>query len=62
MSARKSDFAEIMDNLEIIIKMQSDVINKLFLMLLQYTTVEELDNCDVVQDINKIAKLRDFKT
>jgi superfamily II helicase len=62
MSAQKSDLAEIVDNLETIITMQSDVINKLFLMLLQYTTVEELDNCDVVQEINKIAQLRDSKT
>jgi superfamily II helicase len=60
MSAQKSDLAEIVDNLETIITMQSNVINKLFLMLLQYTTVEELDNCDVVQEINKIAQLRDF--
>jgi len=60
MSAQKNDLAEIVDNLEIIITMQSDVINKLFLMLLQYTTVEELDNCDVVQEINKIAQLRNF--
>lgn len=62
MSAQKSDLAEIVDNLETIITMQSNVISKLFLMLLQYTTVEELDNCDVVQEINKIAQLRDFKT
>jgi superfamily II helicase len=60
MSAQKSDLAEIVDNLETIITMQSNVINKLFLMLLQYTTVEELDNCDVVQEINKIAQLRVF--
>ena len=62
MSAQKSDLVEIVDNLETIITMQSNVINKLFLMLLQYTTVEELDNCDVVQEINKIAQLRDSKT
>jgi superfamily II helicase len=60
MSTQKSDLAEIVDNLETIITMQSNVINKLFLMLLQYTTVEELDNCDVVQEINKIAQLRNF--
>jgi hypothetical protein len=60
MSAQKSDLAEIVDNLETIITMQSNVINKIFLMLLQYTTVEELDNCDVVQEINKIAQLRNF--
>jgi superfamily II helicase len=60
MSAQKSDLAEIVENLETIITMQSNVINKLFLMLLQYTTVEELDNCDVVQEINKIAQLRNF--
>lgn len=60
MSAQKSDLVEIVDNLETIITMQSNVINKLFLMLLQYTTVEELDNCDVVQEINKIAQLRKF--
>lgn len=41
-----------------IIRMQSKVISKLFLQLMQYTSAEELDHCGIVAEINEIAKLR----
>lgn len=50
--------AEITDQQNTIIKMQSDLISKLYLMLLQYTNTEELDNCGVINQISEIAKLK----
>ena len=43
-----------------IISLQSDVINKLFLQLMQYVTTEEAENLDCVADINQAAKLREM--
>jgi hypothetical protein len=54
----KNDIAELIDKQNEIIKAQSDIISKLFLKLLEYTTVAELDNCEIVSDIKEIAKLR----
>lgn len=53
-----ADMAETIETLDTIIRMQSKVIDKLFLQLLQYVTAEELDNCEVVKEINAIARLR----
>ena len=41
-----------------IIKLQSGVINKLFLQLMQYVTADEVGNMDCIADINQAAKLR----
>lgn len=41
-----------------IIKLQSGVINKLFLQLMQYVTADEAGNMDCIDDINQAAKLR----
>lgn len=41
-----------------IIKLQSGVINKLFLQLMQYVTADEAGNMDSIADINQAAKLR----
>jgi len=49
--------AELIENREAVIRMQSACISELFLMLLQHMTVKELDNCGVVGKINEIAKL-----
>ena len=58
MSLMNSDLAEAIATLETIIRLQSKVIGKLFSLLLQYMTAEELDNCGVVNEINEIAKLK----
>lgn len=50
--------AEITDQQNTIIKMQSDLISKLYLMLLQHTNTEELDNCGVINQISEIVKLK----
>ena len=49
---------DIIDTQNTIIKMQSDIIDELFLLLMQYMTVEEVDGLDVVKKINEVAKLR----
>lgn len=51
------DLAEIIDTQDTIIRMQSQIIDKLFLQLLQYVSADELDNCGIVQEINTIARL-----
>ena len=49
---------EIFQTQEAIIRMQSRIIDKLFLQLSQYVTVEELDDCEIVKEINEVARLR----
>ncbi len=52
------DAAEVITTQDTIIRMQSKVISKLFLQLLQYASAEELDHCGIVAEINEVAKLR----
>jgi flagellar biosynthesis/type III secretory pathway chaperone len=52
----RPDTAELVDNLNQIIKEQSDIISELFRLLSQHISVEELDNLKVVEDINEIAR------
>jgi hypothetical protein len=52
------DITDVVTTQGTIIRMQSKVISKLFLQLLQYTSAEELDHCGIVAEINEIAKLR----
>jgi hypothetical protein len=40
--------------------MQSDIIDELFLLLMQYITVEEVDGLDIVKKINEVARVRYF--
>ena len=49
---------DIIDTQNTIIKMQSDIIDKLFLLLMQYMTVEEADGLDIVKKINEVARVR----
>lgn len=49
---------DIIDTQNTIIKMQSGIIDKLFLLLMQYITVEEADGLDIVKKINEIARVR----
>ena len=54
----KADIAEIFQTQEEIIRLQSQIIDKLFLRLLQHESAEELDNSDEVKLINEVAKLK----
>lgn len=58
MSSLKANMAEIVDVQNTIIRMQSDIINQIFLVLGQYVSVEELDNMEVLEKINEAARLR----
>jgi len=42
-----------------IIRMQSQIIDKLFLQLLRHVPADELDNSEIVHEINVIAELRE---
>lgn len=49
---------EIIEIQNVIIKMQSDVINELFLQLSNFMTLEELGKVKEISKINKIAELK----
>lgn len=49
---------EVIETQNVIIKMQSRVIDDLFMQLAQYTTKEELENMKCLDNINKAAELR----
>jgi hypothetical protein len=51
---------DIIDTQNTIIKMQSDIIDELFLLPMQYITVEEVDGLDIVKKINEVARVRYF--
>jgi hypothetical protein len=40
--------------------MQSDIIDELFLLLMQYIAVEEVDGLDIVKKINEVARVKYF--
>ena len=50
---------ELIDRQNVIIKEQSGIINSLLLLLMNYMTVEEVDNLDEVKKINEIARLKE---
>lgn len=47
----------IVETLNAIIRLQSTVIDELFVLLAQYITVDELDKLPVINKINEAAKL-----
>lgn len=60
MSSLKSKaIPELVDRQNTIIKEQADIIDSLFLLLLQYVPVEELDKSKEVEQINHIALLKE---
>ncbi|MBP3781768.1 MAG: hypothetical protein J6I68_00810 [Butyrivibrio sp.] len=50
---------EIVDTQNLIIKKQADVIDSLFLLLLEHINAAELDRLEEVSKINQIAKLKE---
>lgn len=57
---RLSSPVEIIETQNAIIRMQSEVINELFLLLSQHIAVEELDRLPCVDTINQAAEMRRF--
>jgi hypothetical protein len=49
---------EVVETLNTIIRLQSTVINDLFLVLAQHITAEEMERIPVVDRINEAARLR----
>lgn len=56
---RKMNLTETIQTQSNIIKEQADVIDSLFLLLLQYMSAAELDNLGEVSKINHIAQLKE---
>lgn len=48
----------IVETLNAIIRLQSTVIDELFVLLAQHITVDELNKLPVIDKINEVAKLR----
>ena len=60
MSSLKSKaIPELLDRQNTIIKEQADIIDSLFLLLLQHVPAEELDKSKEVEKINHIALLKE---
>lgn len=53
-----SNLAELVERQNGIIRIQSEVIDELFVLLLQHISAEEADNLPVVTKINAAAELR----
>ena len=49
---------DIVDTLNTIIRLQADVIDELFILLMQHITVSEANNLPVIKRINEAAALR----
>lgn len=56
---RSINLVELIERQNMIIKEQADIIDSLFLLLLQHTTVEELEGSNEVKRINQVAALKD---
>lgn len=52
------DLTETVEKQNVIIQMQSGIINELFQLLMQHISVDEADALPVVQRINEAADLR----
>lgn len=49
---------EIIEKQNAIIRIQSDVIDELFLLLMQHVTADEVDRLPCVERINEAARIR----
>lgn len=56
---RTVNLAELIEKQNVIIKEQADIIDSLFLLLLQYTTAEELEESNEVRRISQVASMKD---
>lgn len=58
MCPMMADLVETVEKQNIIIRMQSGIINELFQLLMQHISADEADALPVVQRINEAADLR----
>lgn len=54
------DLTETVEKLNVIIQMQSGIINELFQLLMQHISADEADTLSVVKKINEAAELRQW--
>lgn len=59
MDGTRVSLVELVERQNAVIKEQADIIDSLFLLLLQYTTAEELEGSNEVKKINQVAVLKD---
>ena len=59
MDGTRVSLVELVERQNAVIKEQADIIDSLFLLLLQYTTAEELEGSNEVKRINQVAALKD---
>ncbi len=59
MDGTRVNLVELVERQNVVIKEQADIIDSLFLLLLQYTTAEELEGSNEVKKINQVAVLKD---
>ena len=59
MDGTRVSLVELVERQNAVIKEQADIIDSLFLLLLQYTTAEELEGSNEVKRINQVAVLKD---
>ena len=56
---RTISIPELIEKQNVIIKEQADIIDSLFLLLLQYTTAEELEESNEARRISQVASMKD---
>ena len=59
MDGTRVSLVELVERQNVVIKGQADIIDSLFLLLLQHTTAEELEGSNEVKRINQVAVLKD---
>jgi hypothetical protein len=59
MDGTRVSLVELVERQNAVIKEQADIIDSLFLLLLQHTTAEELEGSNEVKRINQVAALKD---
>lgn len=59
MDGMRANLAELIEKQNMIIKEQADIIDDLFLLLLQHISAEELDGTKETEKINHVAALKE---
>lgn len=59
MDGTRANLVELIEKQNMIIKEQADIIDGLFLLLLQHISAKELDGTKEIEKINHVAMLRE---
>ena len=58
MNGKSIDSVETVEKLSLIISVQSEIINELFVLLMQHISAEEADKLPAIKKINQAAEIR----